>query len=217
MGQNIQSHRGRKHSIDTSDYVGRVNEKQNQARTLLWCIQNTRRRTGHPTNTPSGDSAVTTPHHDFRSPPPLTKFPSGCLDSTHGGEIELWIEETEKNKNAFIAAVDRQETKLVKEMKENARVCNEYVDEARSLQDKVRRVIGPPHELLCPITQEVMVDPVMTVDGETYERAAIERVFEDTAKGEDPISPATELELESRLLIPNVALCSMCMAYREGK
>ena len=129
----------------------------------------------------------------------------------------MWIEETEKNKNAFIAAVDRQETKLVKEMKENARVCNEYVTEVRSLQDKVRRAIGPPHELLCPITLKVMVDPVMTVDGQTYERAAIERVFEDTAQGEDPRSPVTELVLSSRLLIPNVAVRSMCMAYREGK
>ena len=95
-------------------------------------------------------------------------------------------------------------------------MCNEYVAQVRSLQDEARKEMGPPYELVCPITLEVIVDPVMTVDGQTYERAAIERVFEDTAKGEDPISPVTELELESRLLIPNVALRSICMDYREG-
>ena len=38
----------------------------------------------------------------------------------------------------------------------------------------VRRAL-PPAEYLCPITQDVMVDPVSTCDGHTYERAAIER------------------------------------------
>ena len=76
---------------------------------------------------------------------------------------------------------------------------------------------GPLHELLCPITHEVMVDPVITADGHTYERAAIQRVFQNTARGEDPRSPVTGLLLSSRLLIPNIALRSMCMDYSETR
>lgn len=34
-----------------------------------------------------------------------------------------------------------------------------------------------PHEFLCPITREVMRDPVVCADGFTYERAAIEEWF----------------------------------------
>ena len=95
-------------------------------------------------------------------------------------------------------------------------MCNEYVAQVRSLQDEARKEMGPPYELVCPITLEVIVDPVMTVDGQTYERAAIERVFDNTAQGKDPRSPVTGSVLSSRLLIPNVALRSICMDYREG-
>ncbi len=31
-----------------------------------------------------------------------------------------------------------------------------------------------PEEYMCPITQELMLDPVFTYDGQTYEREAIE-------------------------------------------
>ena len=32
-----------------------------------------------------------------------------------------------------------------------------------------------PEELLCPLTHELLIDPVMTEDGHTYERAVLER------------------------------------------
>jgi hypothetical protein len=47
-----------------------------------------------------------------------------------------------------------------------------------------------------------MVDPVITADGQTYERAAIEKWF---AEGHTT-SPSTGLSLESLALIPNLAL-----------
>lgn len=34
-----------------------------------------------------------------------------------------------------------------------------------------------PKELICPITQELMVDPVFAEDGFSYERIAMERWF----------------------------------------
>ena len=76
---------------------------------------------------------------------------------------------------------------------------------------------APPDELLCPITHKVMVDPVIAMDGHTYEKAAIERVFEDTPVDEYPRSPVTGGLLSSRSLIPNVAIRSLCMVYRESK
>jgi len=57
---------------------------------------------------------------------------------------------------------------------------------------------------LCPITREVMTNPVIAADGFTYERSAIERWLE--TKG---TSPQTNLALPSKQLIPNHSLKSM--------
>lgn len=54
----------------------------------------------------------------------------------------------------------------------------------------------------CPITQEVMKDPVIGPDGVTYERSAIEAWF---AAGH-ATSPLTRTPLTSRQLVPNLAL-----------
>mmetsp|Transcript_29660 Transcript_29660/g.45447 ORF Transcript_29660/g.45447 Transcript_29660/m.45447 type:complete len:89 (+) Transcript_29660:2326-2592(+) len=32
----------------------------------------------------------------------------------------------------------------------------------------------PPQQLICPLTSSLMIDPVLAVDGQTYERQAIE-------------------------------------------
>jgi ankyrin repeat protein len=62
-----------------------------------------------------------------------------------------------------------------------------------------------PNEYFCPITQEIMEDPVMTHDGHTYERSAIERWF---ATGKRT-SPKTLLRLLSTELTPNYAMRSL--------
>lgn len=59
---------------------------------------------------------------------------------------------------------------------------------------------------LCPITHEPMVDPVMTADGQTYERTAIEAWLQ-RCTGEDghtlPTSPLTGEPLKDTTLRPN--------------
>jgi hypothetical protein len=58
-----------------------------------------------------------------------------------------------------------------------------------------------PHHYCCPILQEIMSDPVNTVDGFTYERSAIETWFAHRVS-----SPLTGLSLDSNLLVPNTEL-----------
>eukprot|EP00300_Choanocystis_sp_HF-7_P008758 c16093_g1_i2.p1 GENE.c16093_g1_i2~~c16093_g1_i2.p1 ORF type:complete len:767 (-),score=183.41 c16093_g1_i2:111-2411(-) len=55
-----------------------------------------------------------------------------------------------------------------------------------------------PNEFLCAITCELMLDPVLTVDGWTYEREAIEKWFK-----KHRTSPKTNEPLPSTMLIPN--------------
>lgn len=60
------------------------------------------------------------------------------------------------------------------------------------------------HKLVCPMSLDVMIDPVCTVDGQTYERRYIERWLQhhDT-------SPLTNLTLSSKKLVPNDAIKSV--------
>lgn len=59
----------------------------------------------------------------------------------------------------------------------------------------------------CPISKEIMKDPVMTVDGKTYERQAIERWFGKCLSEDRPAtSPLTNSPLEAATLTPNVAV-----------
>eukprot|EP01043_Picozoa_sp_COSAG02_P058352 COSAG02_NODE_7248_length_3097_cov_22.393596_1_plen_490_part_00 len=67
----------------------------------------------------------------------------------------------------------------------------------------------PPDTFLCPISQEIMVDPVVATDGHSYERAEIEKWF-TTGK----TSPMTNSETVSQSLIPNHALKSMIKEWQ---
>jgi len=58
-----------------------------------------------------------------------------------------------------------------------------------------------PHHFFCAITQDIMQDPVKTVDGHTYDRPAILKWFEHAQT-----SPLTGLSLSSMALEPNVEL-----------
>ena len=55
-----------------------------------------------------------------------------------------------------------------------------------------------PHEYLCPISHEIMEDPVLCSDGHTYETANIEEWLRN-----HNTSPLTNLALETNVLIPN--------------
>lgn len=65
-----------------------------------------------------------------------------------------------------------------------------------------------PHHFLCPILQEIMTDPVNTVDGFTYERSAIEHWFQIRIS-----SPLTGLELSSSTLVRNEELKEAIAAF----
>ena len=58
-----------------------------------------------------------------------------------------------------------------------------------------------PDDYVCPITAEIMTDPVCTLDGFTYERTAITEWLRTNDS-----SPATGAKLESKTLIPNITV-----------
>merc|ERR1712154_669097 len=59
-------------------------------------------------------------------------------------------------------------------------------------------------KFLCPITKQIMTDPVICADGYSYERSAIEKWLLDK-----DISPVTEQALATKQLFPNQNLRMM--------
>lgn len=69
-----------------------------------------------------------------------------------------------------------------------------------------------PDHYICPISLELMRDPVVCSDGITYERSHIARWLE-----ENNTSPKTNMELESKTLIPNFAIKAGIDRLKQGK
>ncbi len=69
-----------------------------------------------------------------------------------------------------------------------------------------------PNELLCPITLELMRDPVIAADGHTYEREAITAWLEARET-----SPKTGEDLPDKRLIPNHVLRGQVIAWTEAR
>jgi Mg-chelatase subunit ChlD len=65
-----------------------------------------------------------------------------------------------------------------------------------------------PNEWRCPITRELMIDPVIGPDGQTYERRAIEEWLKINTT-----SPVTRERMTSTTLIPNIALRNTIEKY----
>jgi len=66
-------------------------------------------------------------------------------------------------------------------------------------------------DVVCPITLEVMEDPVVAADGITYERAEIQRWLRYNDR-----SPATNVRLRSIILYPNVKLRGLLASMAEA-
>jgi hypothetical protein len=70
--------------------------------------------------------------------------------------------------------------------------------------------VNVPDEYKCPISMELMVDPVVCSDGHTYERESIEKLFR-TNKYKSPLTR----EKITKALIPNVNLKKLINDYVE--
>ncbi|NXQ70206.1 WSDU1 protein, partial [Quiscalus mexicanus] len=90
-------------------------------------------------------------------------------------------------------------------------LANELKIESLGLRSKVLQKIeelrmtmtsvSVPDEFLCPITRELMKDPVIATDGYSYEREAMENWISNRRS-----SPMTNLPLQSLMLTPNRTL-----------
>ena len=77
---------------------------------------------------------------------------------------------------------------------------NVYKNFAKYLDnDRDQRPLEVPDYLKCPISDDLMEEPVVIQSGHTYEKAMITKHFQ-TSGGFDPV---TRQEVDSTVLIPN--------------
>lgn len=113
---------------------------------------------------------------------PCSPTIQGSLDDAHG------------------RAFDRQLSKL---SSFNFRSCN---NNRRSVQMSV-----PPEELRCPISLQLMYDPVIIASGQTYERICIEKWFSDGHN----TCPKTHQQLSHLCLTPNYCVKALISSWCE--
>ena len=96
-------------------------------------------------------------------------------------------------------------------LRERLRVTAGDLEKSR---EKVQQLSGDfariPDEFRCPITHELMNDPVICSDGHTYERAAIERWLRSHGS-----SPKTNAPLPNRTVLPNHNLRGIIETYKN--
>ena len=137
------------------------------------------------------------------------------IQATCNTKIAEMTKEEHEDEEACLQEVESAELKL-RERKAQVEDGLKMAGQVLGLIDSRVQTPIPPNELLCPITHELMVDPVMTADGHTYERSAIERHFARTPPNENPRSPVTGVVLASRTLIHNVAIRSLCRDFGDS-
>lgn len=69
--------------------------------------------------------------------------------------------------------------------------------------------ISVPEQFLCPITLELMEDPVICEDGNNYERQSIIECLK-----KKPVSPLTNLPINTKIIIPNRGLKELITQFK---
>ncbi|KAK4411538.1 U-box domain-containing protein 44 [Sesamum angolense] len=99
----------------------------------------------------------------------------------------------------------------------------ERADAASSLEDRENKYLSKRQSLgmqplepllsfVCPITKEVMVDPVETPSGHTFERSAIMKWL---LEADEPVCPLTSTPLDTSMLRPNKTLRQSIEEWKE--
>ena len=73
------------------------------------------------------------------------------------------------------------------------------------------QLVEIPEDFLCPITQELMEDPVIAADGHSYERAAITLWLQGHHS-----SPLTNQRLSHRMITENFTLKKAINAFKKN-
>jgi hypothetical protein len=126
----------------------------------------------------------------------------GWEEAWKEGSVKVGAEGTSEGKGAAEEEEEEEEEKE-KEKESDAGTVTQ--------PESCTRPPSFPDHFICPITINLMTDPVCASDGCTYERAAISSWLETHNS-----SPLTGLELDSHALFPNILIRKMIREYVEA-
>ncbi len=128
----------------------------------------------------------------------------GCDDETYDDDSDENENENEEKRSKFVIPI-------LGESPEQTEAFGASLN--NTLNKSANTGFDPENEISsfsCPITQEIMTDPVMLTDGHTYERAAIVRWLQSSS-----ISPRTGKVLPFVFLVPNHQLRQAIDEYKH--
>ncbi|KAL8150231.1 hypothetical protein V2J09_020039, partial [Rumex salicifolius] len=85
----------------------------------------------------------------------------------------------------------------------------------KSMQDSAQYVEPLFKSFVCPLTKNIMDDPVTIQSGLTFERQAITEWFERFGDSDELKCPITDQKLETRILSPNLALRAIIEEWKD--
>ncbi len=137
---------------------------------------------------------------------PIRNKVSGISSSANANPIQP---------TATLISVSEQEVSEISQKAEKL-ILEDLDDEGKKLRDDLIKIqtskgSSVPREFICPLTKKIMIDPVMTSDGHSFERRAIECWFET-----QDVSPVTRTALDSKILLPNFAVKQLIKDFAES-
>ncbi|KAI1420960.1 U-box domain-containing protein [Xylaria sp. FL1777] len=130
--------------------------------------------------------------------------------SREGQELErqlISLIEREKNDNLALCTDEIERIEVIQECSEKISRLRATFEAARATTEKKREV---PDWAIDDISFDIMVDPVMTKTGKSYERASIMEALR-----RQPIDPITREPLYPAELRPNLGLKQACEEFLE--
>jgi len=114
---------------------------------------------------------------------------------------------TRDNMNALMQQVRRMPN-VARPVPAAQRADNSLIAKSTPLKLPAKLPDNIPNEFLCPITTDIMTDPVLLTDGQVYERKAIEQWLKTSNK-----SPMTNASIDKNVVIPCFVLRKLIQEF----
>ncbi|PRW60572.1 Flowering time control FPA isoform A [Chlorella sorokiniana] len=163
-------------------------------------------RSSTPMLTPQASGQLLSPQHSTGSLPALSHQVNGMLSPQHSGQMQLSAHHSAHSTGAQqnlaaafgqLGGVPQAHAPPHSPAGHHGGLTGGGMGQAGTLPSSL------PQHFICPLSHQVMTDPVIAADGVTYERQAISEwlAFKD-------VSPTTQMPLPHKVLTPNAVLRS---------
>eukprot|EP00298_Acanthocystis_sp_HF-20_P016515 c21503_g2_i1.p1 GENE.c21503_g2_i1~~c21503_g2_i1.p1 ORF type:complete len:156 (-),score=60.21 c21503_g2_i1:145-585(-) len=134
-------------------------------------------------------------------------------------EFEFEIQEEERHFRSSQNQKDKRINQLEQTIENNQKIIQSLQQEINQKNSKISALhdqnhqsksVLAPEDLICPLSNKLMIDPVIAQDGNTYERNVIEEWF----RNGNTESPITGEQME-KFLIANNSIRKLCEKWRQ--